>query len=64
MGRRRSFAPLNVFLNTRHVGTLLREKSGAVSFSYDRAWLDWEHRLPISLSMPLREDRYLGGEAI
>lgn len=64
MGRRRHFAPLNVFLNTKHVGTLLREKSGAVSFVYDRTWLEWEHRLPISLSMPLREDRYIGGEAI
>lgn len=64
MGRRRSFAPLNVFLNTRLVGQLLREKSGAISFAYDRSWLDWEHRMPISLSLPLREDRFLGGEAI
>ncbi|TDX21253.1 HipA N-terminal domain-containing protein [Rhodovulum visakhapatnamense] len=64
MGRRRSFAPLNVFLNTRLVGQLLREKSGAISFAYDRSWLEWEHRMPISLSLPLREDRFLGGEAI
>ncbi|MBK5923869.1 toxin HipA [Rhodovulum sulfidophilum] len=64
MGRRRSFAPLNVFLNTRLVGQLLREKSGAISFAYDRSWLEWGHRMPISLSLPLRKDRFLGGEAI
>ncbi|PTW37222.1 MULTISPECIES: HipA N-terminal domain-containing protein [Rhodovulum] len=61
MGRRRSFTPLNVFLNTPLVGQLLREKSGAISFVYDRSWLDWEHRMPISLSLPLREGRFSGG---
>jgi serine/threonine-protein kinase HipA len=27
--------PLNVFLNTRLVGQLVRESSGAISFAYD-----------------------------
>ena len=62
MGRRKSFTPLNVFMNSRLVGQILREKSGATSFSYDHSWLEWEHRLPISLSLPLREGRYLGEE--
>ena len=60
MGRKRSYVPLNIFLNARHVGQLLRENSGAVSFSYDPAWLAWEHRMPISLSLPLRQDRFVG----
>ncbi len=60
MGRKRSYPPLNVFLNARHVGQLLRESTGAISFVYDQDWLTWEHRLPVSLSLPLREDRYIG----
>jgi len=60
MGRRRSYTPLNVFLNTRLVGQLIRESGGAVSFTYDDTWLGWEHNLPISLSLPLRDERYVG----
>ena len=60
MVRRRARAPLNVFLNARLVGRLRRLSSGAVDFQYDSSWLDWEHTLPISTSLPLREDRYLG----
>lgn len=60
MGRRRRYAPLNVYMNARHVGQLTRESTGAISFAYDRSWLDWEHTLPVSLSLPLREDRYIG----
>lgn len=61
MPRRPRHAPLNVFLNSRLVGRLNRESSGAIDFRYDQAWLDWEHALPVSLSLPLREDRYVGG---
>lgn len=60
MGRKRSYIPLNVFLNARLVGQLVREPSGGVSFAYARDWLDWEHRMPVSLSLPLRENRYSG----
>lgn len=60
MGRRRTYTPLNVFLNRRLVGQLLRETSGAVSFTYDPSWLAWKNTLPVSLSLPLREDRYVG----
>lgn len=60
MPRRRKSGRLNVFLNGRLVGQLNREASGAVDFRYDPAWLGWEHTMPVSLSLPLREDRYIG----
>lgn len=64
MARREARTPLNVFLNARLVGRLSRQASGAVSFRYDPGWLDWEHALPISISLPLREDRYAGAPVI
>jgi serine/threonine-protein kinase HipA len=60
MGRKRSYTPLNVFLNLRLVGQLVREPSGGVSFAYARDWLEWEYRMPVSLSLPLQENRYSG----
>lgn len=60
MPRKRRYTPLHVYLNTRLVGLLEREYSGAVRFSYDADWLAWEHALPVSISMPLREDRFAG----
>ena len=60
MARRRPHAPLNVFLNGRLVGVLRRESTGAIDFQYARGWLDWEKSFPVSLSLPLREDRYIG----
>ena len=63
MARRKQYAPLNVLLNDRHVGQLLKAPSGAISFTYDRDWLAWEHALPVSLSMPLRETPYRGETA-
>jgi serine/threonine-protein kinase HipA len=64
MGRRHAYIPLNVFLNGRHVGQLLREPSGAIRFVYERSWLDWEHSLPVSRSLPLREAQYVGEPVI
>jgi serine/threonine-protein kinase HipA len=58
--RQRKSGRLNVFLNSRLVGQLNRESSGAIDFRYDPAWLAWEHTMPVSLSLPLREDRYIG----
>ncbi len=60
MGRKRTYAPLNVFLNNRHVGQLTKSSSGAIDFAYDTTWLDWENAFPISLSLPLRPERYIG----
>ena len=60
MGRRPAYAPLRVYLNNRRVGTLSREASGAIGFAYHEDWLGWEHALPVSLSLPLRETPYRG----
>lgn len=60
MGRRPAYAPLRVYLNNRRVGTLSREASGAIGFSYEEDWLGWQHALPVSLSLPLREKPYRG----
>jgi serine/threonine-protein kinase HipA len=42
------------------VGHLKRQLSGAIEFQYDPAWLAWGDALPVSLSLPLREDRFVG----
>lgn len=63
MARRHQHPPLRVSLNNRLVGHLAREPGGAIEFSYDERWLDWEHALPISLSLPLREMPYRGEPA-
>ena len=62
--RRRTRVPLDVYINSRLVGQLQRLPSGAIDFRYDEDWLGWEHALPVSISLPLREDRYTGGPVI
>lgn len=57
---RRPTASLGVFLNSRKVGVFTRQSSGALDFVYDGDWLAWEATFPISLSLPLREQRYIG----
>ncbi|MEJ6509123.1 MAG: HipA N-terminal domain-containing protein [Octadecabacter sp.] len=42
MGRRPAYVPLHVYLNSRHVGILLREAGGAIRFTYDADWLAWD----------------------
>lgn len=64
MTRRRAHAPLNVFLNSRLVGVLRRESTGAIDFQYAKDWLAWENAFAVSLSLPLREDRYIGAPVI
>jgi len=64
MARRRQYAPLHVYLNNRLVGHLLKEPGGAVSFQYDESWLTWENAIPVSLSLPLREDAWRGAPVI
>lgn len=64
MAQRRKSGRLKVFLNSRMVGALSREASGAIDFRYTPEWLAWEHRLPVSLSLPLREDRYIGAPVV
>ena len=64
MGRKRSHKPLNVFLNGRLVGQILRGRAGAISFAYSEDWLSWEHRLPVSLSLPLSSNQYVGAQVL
>jgi len=64
MPRHRQYPRLRVLLNQRSVGFLLREPSGAVDFRYDETWLAWEHAIPVSLSLPLREDPYRGAPVV
>ncbi len=64
MARPRTHKPLNVFLNGRVVGTLTTARSGAIDFRYDPSWLEWQHTFAISLSLPLREERYTGDHVI
>jgi serine/threonine-protein kinase HipA len=64
MVRRRTHTPLNVFMNGRLVGRLRRQASGAIDFEYDSDWLAWEYAFPVSLSLPLREDRFVGDPVI
>jgi serine/threonine-protein kinase HipA len=60
MARRPTHVPLNVYLDGRLVGRLRRESSGATDFVYDKGWLGWDNAIPVSMSLPLREDRYIG----
>jgi serine/threonine-protein kinase HipA len=64
MARRPAHTPLNVFLNGRLVGVLRRGSTGAIDFQYAGKWLDWRGAFPASLSLPLREDRYVGAPVI
>jgi serine/threonine-protein kinase HipA len=64
MGRRKTYCPLAVFLNNRLLGSLIKEPSGAITFTYDPSWLSWKHAVPVSLSLPLRENRYIGAPVI
>lgn len=60
MPRRARHEPLHVLLNNRLVGHLHKAASGAIEFRYDQSWLGWEYALPVSLSLPLREDAFRG----
>lgn len=64
MARRNARAPLDVYLNGRSVGRLHRAASGAIDFQYDAEWLRWSSAIPVSLSLPLREDRFIGQRVI
>ena len=51
---------LTVALNGIIVGTLEKTAGGEMSFYYQRDWLERAGSRAISLSMPLREERYRG----
>lgn len=60
MPRRRAHAPLDVFINNRLVGHLVKENDGAIRFGYDGRWLEWKNAFAVSLSLPLRPTQYAG----
>ena len=60
MARAKTHEPLDVWINGRLAGQLLKEPGGAISFTYHPSWLDWEHRFPVSLSLPLRSAPWRG----
>jgi len=62
MGRKRSYKPLNIFFQTRQVGQLIRKTSGAIEFTYVNCWLDWQSAFPVSISLPLRDDKFIGAQ--
>lgn len=62
MARKKTHAPLNVLINGRLVGQLVKAPNGAISFQYAESWLDWEYRFAVSLSLPLRPTAYRGSE--
>jgi len=64
MPRRRLHIPIRVLSNNLLVGQLVKEPSGATSFRYDVSWLARDQAVPISLSLPLREDAYRGESVI
>lgn len=64
MARRKAHVPLAVFLNSQRVGRLDKEPSGAIAFTYHPDWLARDHALPVSLSLPLREERYAGAPVV
>lgn len=64
MGRKRAYAPLDVYMNRRKVGQYFRDPDGAFAFTYAPEWLAWENTLPISRSLPLRAERYVGQPVI
>jgi len=64
MGRRRSYAPLDVYMNRRKVGQFFRDPDGGFAFAYAADWLNWDNTLPVSRSLPLRPERYAGAPVI
>ena len=61
MPRKRQHVPLRVLLNNRLVGFLSKTPGGGIDFHYHQSWLASDQAIPVSLSLPLREDAYKGG---
>lgn len=64
MGRKRTYTPLDVYMNRRKVGQFFRGPDGAFAFTYDREWLAWKNTMPVSRSLPLRPERHVGRSVI
>jgi len=60
MGRASKSSELLVVMNGEHVGNWAVTAGGAYEFSYAASWLASEAARPLSLSMPLRNKKYVG----
>ena len=60
MARKKQYQNLYAYMNGIAVGTLVRESTGQLIFTYDHDWLNWKNSRSISLSMPLTEIPYKG----
>ncbi|MBI2606887.1 MAG: type II toxin-antitoxin system HipA family toxin [Deltaproteobacteria bacterium] len=58
--RSRDTERLGVYMNGVPVGRLIREGTGALSFTYAPSWLEREKPLPISRRLPLTEKPIVG----
>ncbi|MEN0058531.1 MAG: type II toxin-antitoxin system HipA family toxin [Bdellovibrio sp.] len=62
MAKKSSSIPLNIYLNGLFVGTLAYPAQKNLSFHYSDFWLSRSSSFPISRSLPLREQPYVGNE--
>jgi len=53
---------LDVFLHSQRVGQLEQDDSGSLWFGYSQEWLETEHAVALSLSLPLRQERFKRAE--
>jgi serine/threonine-protein kinase HipA len=53
---------LDIFLGCDKIGVLEQDDHGALWFGYDSKWLASESAVPLSASLPLREERYRSKE--
>jgi len=54
---------LIVYLNAERVGSLKQDGSGLLKFSYDQTWLEKPSAMPLSYSLPLQNEVFLGRKA-
>lgn len=54
---------LTVYLNRNLVGTLSQDANGLLGFRYAPTWLQNPDAIPISRSLPLRNEAFRGKEA-
>lgn len=60
MGRKKKTRALTVLMNGETVGEWLLASTGTHEFTYAESWLSSSLTRPLSLSMPLRQEKYTG----
>ena len=49
---------LDVYLHDEFVGHLIQDDGGQISFQYTQVWLDRPGSTALSVSLPLRKERF------